>query len=300
MSAAPVTNAITVDVEDWYQVSGFEDVVPRATWSAYASRVVRNTGLVLDVLASRRVRGTFFCLGHVARRHPALLREIRDRGHEIASHGFDHRLATTLSREAFRDDLRRAAAAIEDACGVVPRGYRAPSFSVSRDNLWVFDVLREEGYAFSSSVFPVAHDRYGIPDFPRDPVLLRGDDGRTLWELPMTTTRRLGRNLPVAGGGWMRLLPGAVMRAALRAENAAGRPVVVYLHPWELDPDQPRIAAASWRARWRHTLNLDRMRARLEALLDALPFGTVSATLAGLDPADPRHADPLARPAGLS
>lgn len=282
---APLLHAMTVDVEDWYQVSGFESVVRRDDWDAYPSRVVGNTGRVLDLLAARRVRATFFCLGWVAARHPALLRELVARGHEVASHGFDHRLATTHTKASFRADLLRTADTIEAACGVRPVGYRAPSFSVGRDNLWVFDVLREEGYLYSSSVFPVRHDRYGLPDFPRHPVVLRGEDGRVLWEFPMTTVRLAGRNLPVAGGGWMRLLPGAVMRRALRARAAEGVPVVVYLHPWELDPEQPRLAAASRRARWRHTLGLARMRDRLLALLDAMPFGTLRDVIARLDAA---------------
>jgi polysaccharide deacetylase family protein (PEP-CTERM system associated) len=277
-------NAMTVDVEDYYQVSAFEGVVDRARWDAYESRVERNTRRVLDVLAARDVRGTFFTLGWVADRHPDLLRELVARGHEVASHGYEHRLLTTFTPEAFRADLRRAADAIERACGVRVRGFRAPSFSVGLDNLWVHDVLREEGYLFSSSVFPVRHDRYGIPDFPRHPVVLAGADGRTIWEFPMTTKRVFGRNLPVAGGGWMRLLPGAVMRRALRRENASGEPTIVYLHPWELDPEQPRIAAAPRKARFRHYLNLGRMRDRLDRLLATFRYGTVSDVIATLDP----------------
>lgn len=297
MTRAPL-HAMTVDVEDWYQVSGYEPFVPRASWDAHESRVARNTGLVLDVLASRGVRATFFVLGWVAARHPALLREIAARGHEVASHGWDHRLATTLSRDALRDDLRRTSDAIEAACGHRPRGWRAPSFSVGRENLWVHDLLREEGYAYSSSVFPVRHDRYGIPDFPRRPVWLRGADGRGLWEFPMTTLRLFGRNWPVAGGGWMRLLPGAVMRAALRRVEREGVPVAVYLHPWELDPGQPTVPGAAWRARWRHRLQLDRTRPRLEALLDVLRFGPMADVLAGLDPATgaPAHPAPAGAP----
>lgn len=275
-------NALTVDVEDWYQVSGFEHAVRREAWDAYPSRVVESTGRVLDLLLRRGVRATFFCLGWVAERHPALLRELVARGHEVASHGYDHRLATTFTPETFRADLRRAAAAITAACGVVPTAYRAPSFSVGQGNLWVFDVLREEGYAVSSSIFPVRHDRYGVPDFPRGPVRVAGRDGRSLVEFPMTTVRALGRNLPVAGGGWMRLLPGALMRRALAARNAAGVPAVVYLHPWELDPGQPVLPTVRRRARWRHRLNLRRMAARLDALLEALPFGTMSDALAAL------------------
>ena len=277
-------NAMTVDVEDYYQVSAFEGVVDRARWDAYESRVERNTRLVLDVLAARNVRATFFTLGWVADRHPSLVRELVARGHEVASHGYEHRLLTTFTPDAFRADLARAAEAIERACGVRVRGFRAPSFSVGLDNLWVHDVLRDEGYLFSSSVFPVRHDRYGIPDFPRHPVVLTDADGRTIWEFPMTTKRVLGRNLPVAGGGWMRLLPGAVMRRALRGENATGEPTIVYLHPWELDPEQPRIAAAPRKARFRHYLNLGRMRDRLDRLLTTFRYGTVSEVIATLDP----------------
>lgn len=285
MTDARPLNALTVDVEDYYQVSAFEDVVDRARWDEHESRVERNTRLVLDVLAARNVRGTFFTLGWVADRHPTLLREIVARGHELASHGYEHRRLTTLTPSQFRDDLRRTSDAIERACGVRVRGFRAPSFSVGAGNLWVFDVLREAGYLFSSSVFPVRHDRYGMPDFPRRPVVLRGHDGRTIVEFPMTTSRVLGRNLPVAGGGWMRLLPGALMRAALARENAAGAPAIVYLHPWELDPDQPRVRAAPARAKLRHYLALSRMRARLDRLLATLRFSTVSDALAALDPA---------------
>jgi polysaccharide deacetylase family protein (PEP-CTERM system associated) len=293
-------NAMTVDVEDWYQVSAFEGVLDRARWDALESRVEANTRRVMDVLARHDVRGTFFTLGWVAQRHPSLLRELRDRGHEIASHGFEHRLLTSFSKETFRDDLRRAADAIHAACAVRVTGFRAPSFSVGLGNLWVHDVLREEGYAFSSSVFPVRHDRYGIPDFPRHPVVLAGADGRTIWEVPMTTRRVWGRNLPVAGGGWMRLLPGAVMRRALRTEMARGGPTIVYLHPWELDPGQPKVPEAPWKARVRHRLNLDRTEGRLDRLLAEFRYGTVSEMLATLDPATSgaRWTPPV--PAGLS
>jgi polysaccharide deacetylase family protein (PEP-CTERM system associated) len=297
---ARTLNAMTVDVEDYYQVSAFEGVVDRARWDAYESRVVANTRLVMDVLAARAVHGTFFTLGWVADRHPDLLFEIRDRGHEVASHGYEHRLLTSLSKEGFRADLRRTSDAIEKACGVRVRGFRAPSFSIGLENLWVHDVLREEGYLFSSSVFPVRHDRYGIPDFPRHPVVLEGRDGATIWEFPMTTKRVFGRNLPVAGGGWMRLLPGALMRRALARENAAGSPTIVYLHPWELDPAQPRIATAPRKARFRHYLNLDRMRARLDRLLTTFRYGTVTEVLATLDPVANRATWKPPVPAGLS
>ncbi len=277
-----VLNALTVDVEDYFQVSAFAGAVPRASWDGFASRVERNTREVLDVLAAGGVRGTFFALGWVADRFPSLLRDVHQRGHEVASHGYEHRLVDAMDPETFRADLRRASDAIERACGVRVRGFRAPSFSVSARALWAYDVLREEGYAYSSSVFPVRHDRYGIPSFPRHPVRLADGAGRTIWEFPMTTWRVLGVNLPVAGGGWMRLLPPAVMHRAIRAENRAGAPAIVYLHPWEVDPAQPRIAASRF-ARFRHYLNLSRTRRRLERLLSSFRFTTVSTVLDDLD-----------------
>jgi polysaccharide deacetylase family protein (PEP-CTERM system associated) len=277
-TAAP-TNALTVDVEDWFQVHAFEDAIPRGAWDRCERRVEASTGRLLETLAGRGVRATFFVLGWVAERHPALVAAIADAGHEVASHGYDHRRVDRLDPESFRADLRRASDAIGAACGRTVRGFRAPSFSVSAESLWAFDVLFEEGYRFSSSVFPVRHDRYGIPSFPRRPVRVREGAGRALWEFPMTTWRLFGQNLPAAGGGWMRFLPPAAMRRAIASENRAGRPAVVYLHPWEVDPEQPRVAAAARFARWRHYLNLDRTRARLEGLLDRFRFGTVSEAL---------------------
>jgi polysaccharide deacetylase family protein (PEP-CTERM system associated) len=287
--AGGVVNAMTVDVEDWFQVSAFEGVLDRARWDGYERRVERNTESLLDAFRARGVKATFFVLGWVAERHPSLVAALAAEGHEVASHGFEHRLVDGMDRETFRADLRRASDAIAAAGGGRVRGFRAPSFSISERSLWAHDVLREEGYEFSSSVFPVRHDRYGIPSFSRRPVRLEGPDGRAIWEFPMTTLRVLGRNVPAAGGGWMRLLPPAVMRRAIRAENAAGWPAVVYVHPWEVDPGQPRVAA-SLAARFRHYVNLSRTRGRLERLLDAFPFGTMSAALAALDQARPAAA----------
>lgn len=279
---APMLNAFTVDVEDWFQVSAFDRAIDRATWDTRERRVEANTRAVADLLEARGVRATFFCLGWVAQRCPDLVRALADAGHEIASHGHEHRLVTSLTPEAFRDDLRRAADAIEAACGTRPRGFRAPSFSIAESNLWAYDVLREEGYLFSSSVFPVRHDRYGMPSFPRKPVHLEGADGRTIVEFPMTTWRVLGRNLPVAGGGWLRFLPPAVIHRAFRAANAEGTPACLYVHPWEVDPDQPRVAVPMG-ARFRHYLNLSRTARRLERCLDAFRFSTVSETLAAYE-----------------
>lgn len=283
-SASPQTlHALTVDVEDWYQVSAFDDLVARDAWDAQEQRVHVGTERLLELLAAHETHATFFVLGWVAERHPALIEAIHAGGHEIASHGYEHRLVHTLDPETFRADLARAAAAIDTACGATVRGFRAPSFSFTRDTAWAWDVLREEGYTFSSSVFPVHHDRYGIPDFPRRPVRIAGANGDSIWEFPMTTWRVLGRNVPAAGGGWMRALPPFVMRRALKAAADAGTPGIVYLHPWELDPDQPRMAGARARTQLRHRIGLRRMHARLDRLLGAFRFGTVSDALQFVD-----------------
>jgi polysaccharide deacetylase family protein (PEP-CTERM system associated) len=272
-----------VDVEDWYQVSAFDDLVAREGWDDQEQRVHVGTERLLELLDTHDTRATFFVLGWVAERHPALIRAIHERGHEIASHGYEHRLVHTLEPEGFRADLARAAEAIHAACGAAVKGFRAPSFSFTRDTAWAWDVLREEGYAFSSSVFPVRHDRYGIPDFPRRPVRIAGEDGSSIWEFPMTTWRVLGRNVPAAGGGWMRALPPFVMHRALKAAVAAGTPGIVYLHPWELDPDQPRMPGARARTQLRHRIGLGRMHARLDRLLGAFPFGTVTDALSHVE-----------------
>jgi len=283
-TGADVVNALTVDVEEYFQVSAFEGVIDRTTWDGIESRVERATGRLLDLFARHDVQGTFFVLGWIADRHPGLVREIRDRGHEIASHGWEHRLVTSFDPEAFRADLRRASDAIHAACGARVTGFRAPSFSFSAETPWAFEVLGSEGYGWSSSVFPVRHDRYGIPDFPRWPVRVAAGEGRTLVEFPMTTWRVLGRNLPVAGGGWLRALPPFVMHRAIRAANEAGWPAITYVHPWEVDPDQPDVPAASRKARFRHRLNLQKTLGRLDRLLDRFPFGTVTQALEAVGP----------------
>lgn len=282
MSTAP-RHALTVDVEDWYQVSAFEGVVDRGRWEEYEDRVVANTTRMLDQFARHGVRATFFTLGWVAEKHPALIARIVNAGHEVASHGSVHRLVHSLDEASFREDLARARRALEAAGLPTIRGFRAPSFSITNDTPWAYDVLREEGYAYSSSVFPVKHDRYGIPDFPRGPVRVDDGDGRWIWELPMTTWRVAGRNVPASGGGWLRLLPLGVMRAGLRQAEAQGRPGMLYLHPWEVDPDQPRLAEASRMARFRHTVNLKHTAGRLDKLLSSFAFGAVEDVIAGIE-----------------
>ena len=272
----PIQNAMTVDVEDYFQVSAFEAVVDRDDWGAFELRVERSTRRLLALFAAHDVKATFFTLGWVAERCPELVRDIHLAGHELASHGYAHRLVHSLDAEAFRDDLARAREALETAApGAVIDGFRAPSFSITPDTLWAYDVMREEGYRYSSSVFPVRHDRYGMPRFPRGPVRLTDYAGRSIWEVPMTTWRVLGRNVPIAGGGWMRVLPPAVMRRGIRAANAEGTAAIIYLHPWEIDPGQPRMATATRGSRLRHYVNLDKTHDRLRSLLETFPFGTM-------------------------
>jgi polysaccharide deacetylase family protein (PEP-CTERM system associated) len=259
-----VVNAMTVDVEDWFQVQAFAGVFPRERWESLPRRVEANTEAFLQMFAEAGVKATFFTLGWVADRHKALVRRIVAEGHELASHGYWHRLAHEQDVAAFREDVGRARRVLEDVGGVAVRGYRAPTFSINARNPWAFEALADEGYVYSSSVFPIRHDLYGMPDAPRFPHLV--GRGR-LTEIPMTTVQLGGRNLPCAGGGYFRLLPYGVFRAGLRRFNGSGASGVFYTHPWEIDAGQPRVVEASWLARFRHTVNLGLTRGRIERLL---------------------------------
>jgi polysaccharide deacetylase family protein (PEP-CTERM system associated) len=266
-------NALTIDVEEYFQVSAFEDRISRDAWDSLPSRVEASTRLLYDVLESRGVHGTFFFLGWIAERHPSLVREAAERGHEIACHGYDHRLVYDLTPERFAADLRRAREAIEQAAGARVRAYRAPSFSITRRNLWAFDALADEGFEVDSSVFPVVHDRYGMPGWERG--LHTVADGRLI-EAPLTTVKLGPLVLPCAGGGYYRLYPYTLTRGAIRQVNRRERrPAIVYLHPWEFDPDQPRMGGSLLK-RWRHYNGIGRSRRRLERLLDDLPFGRLA------------------------
>lgn len=271
-------NAMTVDVEDYFHVSAFAGLVKPAEWDVYESRVCRNTDRLLDIFDAAGVRATFFVLGWVAERFPDLVRRIHGAGHEIASHSYDHGLVYDKTPDTFRSDLRRASDAIEQASGVRVRGYRAPSFSVTEASLWALDVLVSEGYAFDSSIYPIRHDRYGIPTWSRHihPV---SRQGRTLWELPGSTIRHLGTNLPMGGGGYFRLLPYQWTRRGIRILNdLEQQPAIFYLHPWEIDPDQPRLNAG-FVSRFRHYRNLHHTEPRLRQLLADFRFGTVTEVL---------------------
>ncbi|WP_198372650.1 XrtA system polysaccharide deacetylase [Roseomonas rosulenta] len=279
MTAPPPRNAMSVDVEEWFQVQAFAGVIPRERWEVSDSRVVASTDRILARLAEAGVRATFFTLGWVAERHPALVRRIAEAGHELASHGYGHELVHQIGQARFREDIRRAKVVLEDAGGVAVTGYRAPTFSVGPAiTPWAHRVLAEEGYRYSSSVFPLRHDLYGAPDAPRGPHL---PDPEGVPELPMTTLRAFGRNLPCAGGGWFRLAPYPLFRTALRRVNQAeGRAGMFYFHPWEIDPGQPRVAAAPRRARFRHYTRQGSMEQRIVRLLRDFAWGRVDEVFA--------------------
>jgi polysaccharide deacetylase family protein (PEP-CTERM system associated) len=267
-------NALSVDVEDWFQVGAFEEVIARDAWESLPRRVERNTDAVLDLFAQARVKATFFTLGWVAKRHPELVRRIAEAGHEIASHGWDHRRVFTMTEAEFGADLERARAAIEDAGGVRVAGYRAPSFSIDARTPWAHPVLAEQGYAYSSSVAPVRHDHYGWPESPR--FAWRPIAGAELIELPVTTVDLAGRRLAAGGGGFFRLLPYAFSSWAVgRVNRAEQRPAIFYFHPWEIDPDQPRIGHAPLKSRLRHYTNLSTMAPKLLKLLSDHRWGRV-------------------------
>ncbi len=272
-----VLHALSFDVEEYFQVANLRGKVAREEWEAIPSRLSVGMDRILALLDRRRTRATFFWLGWVAERHPALVRRCVDAGHEIASHGWEHLFLQDLGRERFPEDLARTEAALTAAGAPRPIGFRASTFSLTRATWWAFDVLVERGYRYDSSVHPVRHPNYGVPDF--DPGISRvAAGGGTIIEFPVATFRCLGRNLPVGGGGYFRLLPLAVTHAAIARLDRAGRPAALYLHPWELDPDQPRVEVPL-HARLRHYLNLGRTLPRLDALLARLRFGTLADAL---------------------
>ncbi len=266
-------NAFSVDVEDYYQVGAFAKTVAPADWDAWESRVVANTMRILDILAApaKPVRATFFVLGWVAERHPDLVPQIATRGHEIASHGYGHRLVYELDEETFRDDVRRTRKILRDQSGQPVDGYRAPSFSIVKRTPWAHRILVEEGYRYDSSVFPIHHDLHGNADAPHEIHTITTEAG-ALREFPPAVVKRLGQNLPTGGGGYFRFFPYFVTKSWLRSINTQDRPFVFYIHPWEVDPDQPRIPGAPLKSRFRHYLNLTRTAPRLTRLLKDFEF----------------------------
>jgi polysaccharide deacetylase family protein (PEP-CTERM system associated) len=273
-----VVNALTVDVEDYFHVQAFAGVISRDDWEALPRRVERNTNRMLDLFAELGVKATFFTLGWVAERHPGIVRRIVADGHELASHGLTHRRADTQSREEFRDDVTRAKAILEDAGGVAVKGYRAATFSIGEGNWWAFEVLAETGHAYSSSIYPVTHDLYGMPNCPRGAFR---EERSGMTEIPLTTIRCFGRNLPCGGGGYFRLLPYGVTRWAMRRVNREDRqPCIFYTHPWEIDPDQPRQHQAPLKSRLRHYTNLAETEGRMRRLLRDFRWGRMDEAFA--------------------
>jgi polysaccharide deacetylase family protein (PEP-CTERM system associated) len=287
LAADPGTlrNAMTVDVEDYFQVQAFANCIPRASWDTFPRRVEANTDRFLEQFDRAGVRATFFTLGWVAERHPALVRRIVNAGHELASHGYDHTRADAQDPDTFAADIRRAKSILEDIGGCAVIGYRAATFSIGARNAWAFGVLAAEGYRYSSSIYPVRHDLYGMPDAPRAPF--RPGDG-TLWELPMTTVRLLGRNLPCSGGGYFRLLPYRLFRLGIgRANRRDRQPGIFYTHPWEIDATQPRVKDCGGTSRFRHYVNLHRTAPRLERLLRDFAWDRMDRVFATLLAAPP-------------
>jgi polysaccharide deacetylase family protein (PEP-CTERM system associated) len=269
--AAPITHVLTVDVEDYFQVEAFAGIVDRESWDHWPSRVVANTRRVLDLFDKHNAKGTFFIVGWVAEKFPHLVREIQSRGHELACHSYWHRTVYSLSPEEFRLDTQRAKQVIENAAGVAVNGYRAPSWSITKESLWALDILAEEGFTYDSSIYPIHHDLYGVPGAKRFPYTYTCGNDLTLREYPPATLRLMGTNFPAAGGGYLRIFPSAITELAFNRFENRGERVVVYLHPWEVDPEQPRIQSPL-KSRLRHYTNLGRMSAKVDAVLSRHKF----------------------------
>jgi polysaccharide deacetylase family protein (PEP-CTERM system associated) len=271
-------NAFTVDVEDYFHVAALAPAIPRDSWSRREYRVERSTECLMELLAERGVHGTFFVLGWVAERSPGLVRRIAAAGHEIACHGYSHELIYRQSREAFREETARSKGLLEEATGRAVLGYRAASFSIVRDSLWALDELIDLGFHYDSSIFAIRHDRYGIPDASPVPGRITAPSGRSILEFPMAPASFFGLKIPVTGGGYFRIFPYRLTLAGLRSINAAGRPFAFYLHPWEIDPGQPRVAVGML-SRFRHYTNLTRCQDRLRRLLTEFEFSPMAQVL---------------------
>lgn len=267
-----IRNAMTIDVEDYFQVSAFASHIPREAWDTLPCRVERNIDRIFLLLDDKQIKATFFTLGWVAKRYPSMIKRMVENGHEIASHGWSHYRVTEQQPAEFRDDITRSKALLEEISGQAVLGYRAPSFSINHKNLWALETLQEAGYLYSSSIYPVQHDHYGMPDAPR--FSFHPEEGKGLLELPVTTTRLFGRNVPAGGGGYFRLWPYLVSRWFLNRVNQIDeQPAIFYFHPWEIDFEQPRQEGISLKTRFRHYLNLQRMEGRLRLLTHDFKWG---------------------------
>lgn len=268
-----IRNALTVDVEDYFQVSAFAKSVDKNDWDNYPLRVEKNTRRLMDLFDEAQVKATFFVLGWVADRNKSLIKEIAQRGHEVASHGYSHQLIYNQSHAVFREETIRSKLLLEDIVQAPVRGYRAASYSITKDSLWALDIIAEAGFEYDSSIFPIRHDRYGISDAKEVPHILKTPQGHSLIEFPLSTAKIFNYKLPVAGGGYFRLYPYVLTRAGLRQVNSRRQPFIFYLHPWEIDPDQPNIEAG-WFSRFRHYNNLEKCESRLQRLIQDFQFDT--------------------------
>ena len=276
-----IINAMSVDVEDYFQVSAFEQKINRDNWNKIPCRVEKNVERILTLFENKNITATFFTLGWIAERYPHLIKQITSAGHELASHGWNHARVCTQTRKQFKEDIRSSRKLLEDISGVQVKGYRAPSYSISRENLWALDELAEAGYQYSSSIAPVRHDLYGIPDAPRFPFKVAKG---ALLEIPISTVKVGGKNLHCSGGGWFRLFPYALSHWAIsRVNHKERQPCVFYFHPWEIDPQQPKVSGLNVKSRFRHYLNLSRMESRLTHLLDDFEWGRVDEVFLGIE-----------------
>jgi polysaccharide deacetylase family protein (PEP-CTERM system associated) len=274
-ATSSIINAMTVDVEDYFHVAALAKSIDRSKWDSMEYRAEASTRLLLDLFDESNIRATFFVLGWVARRSPDLIREIASRGHEVASHGMSHKLVFNQTPEEFSSETYESKALLEDIIGAPVIGYRASTYSITNRSLWALDILNEAGFAYDSSIFPIRHDVYGIPDAPQVPSRIATPKGASIVEFPMSTAPMFGTRIPVSGGGYFRLLPYWLTRHGLRKlNNELSRPFIFYLHPWEVDPGQPRVKAG-WKSRLRHYTNLDRCEARLRRLIGEFRFGRV-------------------------
>jgi len=297
-SCTPILNAMTVDVEDYFHVAALARSIDRSRWDEMEFRAGASTRRLLDLFEEHQLKATFFVLGWVARRSPELIREIHSRGHEIASHGMSHKLVFDQTPQEFASETYESKALLEDIIGAPVLGYRASTYSITKRSLWALDILKEAGFSYDSSIFPISHDVYGIPDAPQTPSIITTPKGASLVEFPMSTAPMFGTRLPVSGGGYFRLLPYWLTRHGLRKLNdRLRRPFIFYLHPWEIDPDQPRIPTR-WLSRFRHYTNLERCEGRLRRLIGEFRFAPVRDVLRRQELLDSSLAQPQAAPVG--
>ncbi len=268
-------NALTFDIEDYYQVEAFKDYIRYEEWSQYESRVVENTRKITKILDERHVKATFFILGWVAERFPDMVKSLTDNGHEIATHGYAHQMVYQQLPEVFEDDLTKSIALLEKISEEKVIGYRAPTYSIIEESFWAFDILIKHNLLYDSSIFPINHDRYGVPDSERFPHQIQGKNGRTILEFPLSTLRFWKWNFPIAGGGYLRLFPYRILKLGIQWLNRQQQPGIIYLHPWELDPEQPRIPNIPYTTRLRHYINLHSTATKLHRLIRDFEFAPI-------------------------